>query len=220
MAEANARPTTLVSHDEEQSQGLEIATFAAGCFWVAEDTFARFGTTIVGYSGGVEKQPSHSQVSRGHTGHAEAVRLAFDPVQTPYTELLAVFFSAHDATRRKAKSQYRSAIFFHTVAQEEAARTAIAAHSKSLLTELLPAGPFWRAAEVHQHYNAKAHINDAGRHVHMCGVRSVAKPCCLGFAVDASRVGSNVRVEQWRRRAGLQRIKNKPLQDDGDTTRV
>lgn len=180
MSEANARPTSALI-DADRSPDLETATFAAGCFWGAEDAFAQFGETVVGYTGGTVEHPSHTQVSRGRTGHAEAVRLVFDPARTPYTELLAVFLSCHDATQHKAKSQYRSAIFVHDAAQEKAARAALAAQTGAVLTELHAAGAFWRAAEAHQHYNAKT---SKDKHPRVppgvaCGVRlgMDATPC-------------------------------------------
>lgn len=181
MSEANARATTALT-DADRSPDHEKATFAGGCFWGAEDAFAQFGKTVVGYAGGTVEHPSHTQVSRGRTGHAEAVRVFFDPARTPYTELLAAFFSCHDATQHKAKPQYRSVIFFHDAAQEQAARAALAAQTGAVLTELHPVGAFWLAAEAHQHYNAKS-----GRDKHTKKRRGVA--CGVRVGIDAKTCG-------------------------------
>lgn len=195
MSEANKRATSLAVDDDVSNLAFEIATFAAGCFWNAEENFASFGATIVGYTGGVSKQPSHSQVSRGRTGHAEAVRVVFEPAQTPYSMLLAVFFSCHDAAQRKAKSQYRSALFFHNDAQKVAALAGVAACSGKVLTEVVPAGAFWRADQAHHHYNEKARLSNVARPLNACGLRSVGEPC--GSTVLGS---DDVEVESERRK--------------------
>jgi len=145
----------------------EEATFAAGCFWQVEIDFANTPgvlTTMVGYTGGSTESPSYEEVCAGNTGHAEAVHLTFDPEQVSYEELLNVFFGLHDPTQLNRQGpdvghQYRSAIFFHSPEQE---REAIAAkervqteHRKPVATEIVPAGPFWRAEDYHQRYLEK-----------------------------------------------------------------
>jgi peptide-methionine (S)-S-oxide reductase len=145
----------------------EEATFAAGCFWQVEIDFANTPgvlSTEVGYTGGTADSPSYEDVCGGSTGHAEAVHLTFDPDEVSYEQLLDVFFGLHDPTQVNRQgpdvgSQYRSAIFFHSPEQE---REAIAAkervqteHRKPIATEIVPAGPFWRAEDYHQRYLEK-----------------------------------------------------------------
>ncbi len=130
---------------------MEEATFAAGCFWGPEMEFRRVEgvlKTEVGYTGGQAENPSYREVCAGETGHAEAVQVTFDPKVVSYEELLKLFFSMHNAMLEH-KAQYRSAIFFHTREQEEAARRLLPAGA---VTQIVPAGPFWRAEEYHQRY--------------------------------------------------------------------
>lgn len=145
------------------------ATFAAGCFWGVEEAFRQIKgvtSTTVGYTGGTTKNPSYKDVCTGTTGHAEAVEVEFDPAQVSYRELLAAFFQNHNPTTLNSQgpdfgTQYRSVIFFHDAEQEAAAREAIAALEKSgifkrpIVTEIKPAGPFYRAEEYHQQYLSK-----------------------------------------------------------------
>jgi peptide-methionine (S)-S-oxide reductase len=145
------------------------ATFAAGCFWGVEDRFRQVEGVIsamVGYTGGHTKNPTYQEVCTDKTGHAEAVELEFDPKQISYPELLAVFFQSHDPTQRNRQgpdygTQYRSAIFFHDAEQETEAREAKEALEKAgvfkrpIVTEIVPAGEFYRAEEYHQRYFEK-----------------------------------------------------------------
>jgi peptide-methionine (S)-S-oxide reductase len=145
----------------------EQATFAAGCFWQVEIDFANTPgvlTTMVGYTGGQTDSPSYEEVCTGRTGHAEAVHLTFDPDQVSYAQLLDVFFGLHDPTQVNRQGpdvghQYRSAIFFHSPEQE---REAIAAKERAateyrnpVVTEIVPAGPFYLAEDYHQRYLEK-----------------------------------------------------------------
>ena len=108
---------------------MATATFAAGCFWGVEQRFAALPgvtSTEVGYTGGTTAQPSYEQVCSHTTGHAEAVRLEYDPDTISYEELLAAFFGMHDPTQLNRQGpdvgdQYRSAVFFHTPEQEKSA---------------------------------------------------------------------------------------------------
>jgi peptide-methionine (S)-S-oxide reductase len=145
----------------------EQATFAAGCFWQVEIDFANTPgvlTTMVGYTGGQTDSPGYEEVCTGRTGHAEAVHLTFDPEQVSYAQLLDVFFGLHDPTQVNRQGpdvghQYRSAIFFHSPEQE---REAIAAKERAateyrnpVVTEIVPAGPFYLAEDYHQRYLEK-----------------------------------------------------------------
>ena len=148
---------------------MATATFAAGCFWGVEAAFREVKgvrATEVGYTGGTTENPSYEDVCTGATGHAEAVRVDYDPARVSYEELLAVFWAIHDPTQRDRQgpdvgTQYRSAIFVHDAAQEEAARASREAletsgrHARPVVTEIVPAGPFWRAEEYHQRYFEK-----------------------------------------------------------------
>ncbi|HTZ75457.1 MAG TPA: peptide-methionine (S)-S-oxide reductase MsrA [Candidatus Aquilonibacter sp.] len=158
------------------------ATFAAGCFWGVEDVFAQVKgvtSTTVGYTGGTKVDPTYKEVCTGATAHAEAVEVEYNPAQVSYRELLAVFFQSHDPTTLNRQgpdfgTQYRSAIFFHDAEQEAAARDAKASLEKAgifkrlIVTQIVPAGPFYRAEEYHQKYFAKngirsCHIPFAGQ---------------------------------------------------------
>ncbi len=145
------------------------ATFAAGCFWGVEEAFRQMKgvtSTTVGYTGGTTPDATYKQVCTGSTGHAEAVEVEFDPAQVSYRELVAAFFQNHNPTTLNSQgpdfgTQYRSAIFYHDAEQEAEARESIAALEKShifnrpIVTEVKPAGHFYRAEEYHQQYLAK-----------------------------------------------------------------
>lgn len=160
---------------------MAIATFAAGCFWGIEEAFRRLPgvtATAVGYTGGGTPQATYEQVCSGNTGHAEAVRVEFDPAQLSYDDLLEVFWKIHDPTQKNRQgfdvgSQYRSAIFVHDEAQRAAAEVSLRTNDESdrfprpIVTEIVDAGPFWEAEDYHQQYMAKR-----GRGTAACGVPS------------------------------------------------
>ncbi len=148
---------------------MEKATFAAGCFWGVEDAFRRVPgvtATTVGYTGGTRASPSYEDVCTGTTGHAEAVLVEYDPARVSYEDLLDVFWGAHDPTQVDRQgpdvgTQYRSAIFYHSPAQEAAARASkreverSGRHRRPIVTEIVAAGPFWPAEAYHQQYFEK-----------------------------------------------------------------
>jgi peptide-methionine (S)-S-oxide reductase len=150
----------------------EIAIFAAGCFWGVEAAFAEVlgvTSTRVGYSGGETANPTYQEVCRGDTGHAEAVKVWFDPAKVSYEELLDVFFSTHDPTQFNRQGpdegeQYRSAIFYLNEKQKKTAQAAVKKWQKKfkkpIVTEITKAGPFYQAEEYHQKY-----LQKTGRHV-------------------------------------------------------
>jgi len=148
---------------------MEKATFGAGCFWGVEATFRIIPgvvSTLVGYCGGKTDNPTYQDVCTDTTGHAEVVEITFDPAQLPYEQLLETFWKLHDPTTPNRQgpdvgSQYRSVIFFHSPAQEAAARAAKERLDKSgkfrnpVVTQVVPAAPFYTAEEYHQRYLEK-----------------------------------------------------------------
>lgn len=145
------------------------AVFAAGCFWGIEKAFRERDGVVdaeVGYTGGGTEDPGYEEVCRGTTGHAEAVRVAYDPDEVSYEALLELFFSIHDPTQVDRQGpdvgrQYRSALFPVDREQEAAARATIreldasGRFDRPVATRIEPAGPFWRAEEHHQRYLEK-----------------------------------------------------------------
>ena len=151
---------------------VKIATFAAGCFWNVEDAFRRRRgvlNTAVGFSGGTLENPEYRDVASGRTGHAEVVRVQYDPAQVRYEELLALFWSCHDPGEKRKPpgqvgSQYRSIIFVHDAEQELAAkasleRLAAGRPRRPVLTEIAPAAGFYMAADYHQQYLEKRRMD-------------------------------------------------------------
>ena len=148
---------------------MAVATFAAGCFWGVEQRLSELPgvlTTEVGYTGGTTTHPTYEQVCAHTTGHAEAVRLEYDPEQISYEQLLQAFFAMHDPTTPDRQgpdvgSQYRSAVFFHSPEQERAARDGVARleadgrYNAPIVTEIVSAPEFWRAEKYHQRYLSK-----------------------------------------------------------------
>jgi peptide-methionine (S)-S-oxide reductase len=147
----------------------EKATFAAGCFWGVEAAFRQIPgvlATAVGYIGGRTNNPTYEDVCTDETGHAEAVEVEYDPARVSYNQLLDVFWQEHDPTQLNRQgpdvgSQYRSAIFFHTPAQQAAALASKEAleksgrHRRPIVTEILPAAEFYKAEDYHQQYLEK-----------------------------------------------------------------
>jgi peptide-methionine (S)-S-oxide reductase len=155
---APARPATTA-----------VATFAGGCFWCVEADFDKVPgviSTTSGYTGGRVANPSYEQVSAKTTGHAEVVRIEFDPARISYERLLAIFWRSIDPTTKDrqfcdAGSPYRTAIFVHDEAQAQAARASLAELEKTkpfrepIVTTIEPAGPFYAAEAYHQDYHQK-----------------------------------------------------------------
>ena len=166
--------------------GLSIAVFAMGCFWGAERCFwTRKGaySTAVGYAGGFTPNPTYEEVCSGRTGHAEVVRVVFDPAAISYDELLRVFWESHDPTQGMRQgndigTQYRSGIYCHGAAQRAAAeasrdayqRALTAARRGDITTEIADAPEFYYAEAYHQQYLAK---NPGG----YCGLGGTGVAC-------------------------------------------
>jgi peptide-methionine (S)-S-oxide reductase len=152
-----------------KESALQKATFAAGCFWGVEAAFRQIPgvvATRVGYTGGRTTDPTYERVCSHTTGHAEAVEVTYDPERVSYEQLLDVFWTKHNPTTKNRQGldigdQYRSAIFFHSSDQQEAAeRTKEAVQAKlhwpkKVVTEIVPATEFYEAEDYHQQYLEK-----------------------------------------------------------------
>jgi peptide-methionine (S)-S-oxide reductase len=148
---------------------MEKATFGAGCFWGVEATFRQVKGvthTAVGYEGGTFPNPTYHDVCTDLTGHAEVVRVEYDPSQVSYDDLLNVFWENHDPTQMNRQgpdfgTQYRSVIFYHTPEQQAAAEASkerlerSGRYRKPIVTQIVPASTFYRAEEYHQQYLEK-----------------------------------------------------------------
>jgi peptide-methionine (S)-S-oxide reductase len=147
-------------------KNFETAVFGGGCFWCTEAIFQRLrGVESVesGYAGGHTQNPTYEQVSMGNTGHAEAIRVEFDPGMVKYSDLLNVFFATHDPTTLNAQGndvglQYRSAIFYTSERQREEALATIenlekqAIYEDPIVTEIKELDKFWPAESYHRRY--------------------------------------------------------------------
>src|SRR3954464_319493 len=148
---------------------MKFATFGAGCFWGVEEAFRQVEgvvNTEVGYSGGTTENPTYHDVCTDQTGHAEVVRVEYDPDKVTYEDLLDLFWQVHDPTTLNRQgpdfgSQYRSVIFYHDDEQKEAAIASKEAQQaggrfrRPVVTEITPASTFYRAEEYHQRYLEK-----------------------------------------------------------------
>lgn len=142
----------------------ETATLGGGCFWCLEAVYQQLkGVQAVesGYSGGHVPHPTYGQVCDGTTGHAEVVRVTFDPATVGYREILEVFFTVHDPTTLNRQgndvgTQYRSVIYYHSSQQQDTAKHVIAEMANvwdaPIVTELSPAADYYRAEDYHQNY--------------------------------------------------------------------
>ncbi len=161
-------PTTEPVPAEVMSKAA-TADFAAGCFWGSEGTFRQIPgvlATEVGFEGGSTTNPTYEDVCTDKTGHAETVRVFYDPAKVSYQQLLEVFFEHHDPTTPNQQgpdygTQYRSVIFYHDAEQQKLAEAEKDKRDKSgdyvgpIVTQIEPAKNFYRAEEYHQNYFAK-----------------------------------------------------------------
>jgi len=152
--------------------GLQTATFGAGCFWGVESNFRQIPGVVdarVGYLGGTLENPTYEDVCTDRTGHAEVVQVTYDPRRVTYEQLLDAFWKMHDPTQLNRQGpdfgrQYRSAIFFYTPEQEAAAKRSKEELEKSgrfrkpIVTEIAPASKFYEAEDYHQRYFEKRGI--------------------------------------------------------------
>lgn len=148
--------------------GREITTLGGGCFWCTEAVFQQVDGVLEvesGYTGGQTSYPKYESVAAGETGHAEVVRLTFDPAVINYREILEIFFATHDPTTLDQQGndvghQYRSVIFTHSEAQRAVAEyvvrelTAHQVFPAPIVTQIEPEQPYYRAEQIHQNYFA------------------------------------------------------------------
>ena len=167
-------------------EGLEVADFGLGCFWGAERKFWQtpgVWVTMAGYQGGHTPNPTYEEVCSGRTGHAEVVRVVYDPARVRFEDLLRLFWEAHDPTQGMRQgndvgTQYRSAIYTHSEAQRAAAEASREFYQARLrqagfgpvTTEIREAPPFYYAEDYHQQYLSK---NPAG----YCGLGGTGVTC-------------------------------------------
>lgn len=178
--------------DGPYPDGLEVAYFGMGCFWGAERLFWKMPgvhVTAVGYAGGITPNPTYHETTTGLTGHAEIVKVVFDPKVISYRQLLKAFFEEHDPTQGMRQGNdigttYRSAIYTTSESQAGQAREALDAFQEALnkagrdtpiTTELAPVPAFYYAEDYHQQYLAK---NPAG----YCGLKGTGVSCPVGQA--------------------------------------
>ncbi|MES2576634.1 MAG: peptide-methionine (S)-S-oxide reductase MsrA [Bacteroidota bacterium] len=150
----------------EIQNGLEVATFAGGCFWCTEAVFLELNgvkKVVSGYIGGNTVNPTYKDICNGDTGHAEAIEITFDPSQISFGELLEIFFATHDPTTLNRQgndvgTQYRSEIFYHNPTQKQVSEDYIAlmtsenTFGKPIVTKISAASKFYIAEDYHQNY--------------------------------------------------------------------
>jgi len=150
----------------ESNPGLQLATFASGCFWCTEAIFQNVDgveKVVSGYMGGKVKNPTYKDVCTGQTGHAEVIQLTYNPKEVSYDELLEIFWKTHDPTTLNRQgadvgTQYRSAIFYHNDDQKQLAEkykkklAEAEVFDQPIVTEITPASVFYKAEDYHQNY--------------------------------------------------------------------
>jgi peptide-methionine (S)-S-oxide reductase len=180
--------------------GTQVAEFALGCFWGAEKDFWQTPgvvSTSVGYEGGFTPNPTYEEVCSGRTGHAESVRVVFDPAKVSYADLLKIFWESHNPTQGMRQgndvgSQYRSAIFYQSPEQQAAAEESKVAYQKNLseagygeiTTEIVPATEFYFAEGYHQQY-----LSDTKNPYGYCPDHGTGVSCAIGVVKASGPVG-------------------------------
>jgi peptide-methionine (S)-S-oxide reductase len=180
--------------------GTQVAEFALGCFWGAEKDFWQTPgvvSTSVGYEGGFTPNPTYEEVCSGRTGHAESVRVVFDPAKVSYADLLKIFWESHNPTQGMRQgndvgSQYRSAIFYQSPEQQAAAEESKVAYQKNLseagygeiTTEIVPATEFYFAEGYHQQY-----LSDTKNPYGYCPDHGTGVSCPIGVVKASGPVG-------------------------------
>lgn len=190
VAEVNAQmasqkaPVPVVDETKAATPGHETAVFAGGCFWGTQSVFQRVKgvtTTTAGYSGGSAATASYALVTTETTGHAESVKVVYDPSKLTYGQLLQIFFSVHDPTQLNRQgpdvgTSYRSVIFYTSPEQEKIAKAYIAqldaakAFKKPIVTQVVPLDKFYDAEEYHQDYAEK---NPDNPYIQVCDIPKI-----------------------------------------------
>ena len=159
-------PKSIETSNMEIKDGLEVVTFAGGCFWCTEAVFLELNgvkSVVSGYIGGKTINPTYKEISNGDTGHAEAIEITFDPTKISFGELLEIFFATHDPTTLNRQgndigTQYRSEIFYNSAAQKQLSEDYIAlmttenTFGKPIVTKISAATTFYEAEDYHQNY--------------------------------------------------------------------
>lgn len=161
----NGKTNIKTMDDFSQTEGLEVATLGAGCFWCVEAVFQELKgvqSVVSGYTGGHVVSPTYRQITTGQTGHAEVAQITFDPKVISFEEILEVFWTTHDPTTLNRQgadvgTQYRSAVFYHTetqktIADSSKANVATQLWDDAITTEISALGTFYPAEEYHQNY--------------------------------------------------------------------
>lgn len=176
----NERSGVAMEKNADKPESFHSAVFAGGCFWCLESEFRRLSGVLfteVGYSGGTTEDPTYEQVSTGRTGHAEVVRVSYDPDITDFKKLTTFFLEeAHDPTQKDRQgvdvgTQYRSIIFYaddeeKAIAESEIARVdAEKRYPTPIMTLVQPLAPFWMAEEYHQQYYEKYETKTGEKHI-------------------------------------------------------
>ncbi len=178
---AGARTATGVAppNEDEVPADASVAYFASGCFWCVEAVYESVEgvyEAVSGYAGGTEKNPTYEQVSRGQTGHAEAVKVFYDPNRVSFATLVDVFFGSQDPTQVNGQGpdhgrQYRSILFYSNDEEKavaEKAKADLAAsgrYSRPIAAEIVPIDTFWPAEDYHQNYERNNPNNPYVRNV-------------------------------------------------------
>ena len=181
-------------------EGSQVAEFALGCFWGAEKDYWKVPgviTTAVGYEGGFTPNPTYEETCTGRTGHAETVRVVFDPAKVSYPQLLKVFWESHNPTQGNRQGNdigttYRSVIFYQSPEQEKQARESLAAYQERLTaagygkitTEVVPASEFYFAEDYHQQY-----LSDNKNPHGYCPDHGTGVSCPIGVVTASGPLG-------------------------------
>jgi len=165
-ASIDKNPLNMKDEKEIMKEGVDTATFGAGCFWCVEAVFQNLKGVVAvasGYEGGKISNPTYKEVCSGLTGHAEVIQVVYNPTEISFKDLLEVFWQTHDPTTLNRQgndvgTQYRSVVFFHNNNQKELAEkyklelNASNAFDKPIVTEISPATTFYKAEDYHQNY--------------------------------------------------------------------
>jgi peptide methionine sulfoxide reductase msrA/msrB len=197
---------------EQAAVNLKNATFGAGCFWGPELTFSKVPGVVnaeVGYMGGKKDSPTYKEVCTGETGHAEVVHVTYDPSKVSYGQLLKLFWTIHNPTQLNRQgpdygTQYRSVVFYHdddqmkiAAAQLQALRDAKKWKGRPIVTQLVPAGTFWKAEDYHQDYLAKKGMTSCHLPDEPENVDDVIKPEPPSGAAQGDKVVKT--DEEWKK---------------------